>query len=681
MSHKKSLQTLVALARTLGFQPNNIYNRGVSSEHSAKNVTSNDGQRRIRTEGGSKKYHGPIGAPITKHMIEEAAKSSKNLVQDVEKGKSSITGITDNVTPTKRSVMKVVGKSKSLPVKDESVSVADDARTLSPDRKGKLNDAGYFVPDKPKSKPGTKDGKIPDIARIENSDHLNALKDGSKVSVFNSGDTYTKYGNGFLDQDGYPVDTNTLNKFADKGLVANQVSDNDYEKDRNRIQGILDKVIDSKQTIHTEQDADGNWKPERTEMHEKILDALTKKAESVPNDHQIVMSAGLGGAGKALALDTEIPTPTGWRKLRSIEVDDLVYGSDGYPYNVISVTSTVYNHTCYRISFSDGTDVVADAGHFWSVKDSESRILWENRLSKIMTTQALAKNGISHTGEANFRIALPEAIFGNDEILLGPKTNLIIVEISKIDPVPVRCISVDSPDNLFLITRSYIPTHNSTVLTKFAGIDSKNYVTINPDDFKELIAEHDGAPKIPGLSPAETAALTHQESSFLAKEFSSRMLSQGKNIIFDVTMGEDRDDRGSNMLKIAEYKKAGYKIDAVFVDIPVPTSIKRANARHRRGMEFRRSGTGWGGRYVPNKIIAANAIPDEDRNSKNKDFWSRNREVFEQLKPEFRSWRIYDNSVDKRDPKLKDEDASKSFARNVSSGMMDSAKPSKSKVA
>lgn len=36
-----------------------------------------------------------------------------------------------------------------------------------------------------------------------------------------------------------------------------------------------------------------------------------------------------------------------------------------------------------------------------------------------------------------------------------------IVNVKKVDPIPVKCISVDSKDNLFLITRSFIPTHNS----------------------------------------------------------------------------------------------------------------------------------------------------------------------------------------------------------------------------
>lgn len=40
-----------------------------------------------------------------------------------------------------------------------------------------------------------------------------------------------------------------------------------------------------------------------------------------------------------------------------------------------------------------------------------------------------------------------------------------IVAVESIDPVPMRCITVSSPSHQFLITRSFIPTHNTTMAT------------------------------------------------------------------------------------------------------------------------------------------------------------------------------------------------------------------------
>lgn len=42
-----------------------------------------------------------------------------------------------------------------------------------------------------------------------------------------------------------------------------------------------------------------------------------------------------------------------------------------------------------------------------------------------------------------------------------------IQKIEKVDSVPVRCIMVDNPDHLFLVGRSFIPTHNSQTSAAF----------------------------------------------------------------------------------------------------------------------------------------------------------------------------------------------------------------------
>lgn len=44
-------------------------------------------------------------------------------------------------------------------------------------------------------------------------------------------------------------------------------------------------------------------------------------------------------------------------------------------------------------------------------------------------------------------------------------THRYIVNVEKIDSIPMRCITVDSPSHLFLVTKSYIPTHNTLLVT------------------------------------------------------------------------------------------------------------------------------------------------------------------------------------------------------------------------
>lgn len=50
-----------------------------------------------------------------------------------------------------------------------------------------------------------------------------------------------------------------------------------------------------------------------------------------------------------------------------------------------------------------------------------------------------------------------------------------VVDVRKIDPVPVRCIQVDSPNHLFLAGQGMIPTHNTEVqVRKFLAVLARN---------------------------------------------------------------------------------------------------------------------------------------------------------------------------------------------------------------
>jgi hypothetical protein len=67
---------------------------------------------------------------------------------------------------------------------------------------------------------------------------------------------------------------------------------------------------------------------------------------------------------KGLALDTELPTPTGWTTIGEVCVGDQVIARDGKPCTVIA-KPPVRNRDCYEITFDDNTVVVADDEHLW----------------------------------------------------------------------------------------------------------------------------------------------------------------------------------------------------------------------------------------------------------------------------------------------------------------------------
>jgi predicted kinase len=180
----------------------------------------------------------------------------------------------------------------------------------------------------------------------------------------------------------------------------------------------------------------------------------------------------------------------------------------------------------------------------------------------------------------------------------------------------------------------------TTVLRDYAGIDRSQYLTINPDDIKEELAERGLIPKIDGLSPMEASDLVHEESSYIARQLAVRAQADGKNLIWDITMSS----RASAERRIDDLRAAGYEhVEGIFVDIPVEVSAHRADARHRSGEDEYRVGVGLGGRYIPPDVIFAQS--DTTWNSQN-------RRTFEELKSKFNQWVIYDNSIDDGSPVL-----------------------------
>ena len=76
--------------------------------------------------------------------------------------------------------------------------------------------------------------------------------------------------------------------------------------------------------------------------------------------------------GKAVSLDTEIPTPDGWKRMEDIHEGDLVYGQDGKPSRVLA-ESEIFRKKMYLVRFEDGAEVKASADHIWTVQTKDSR--------------------------------------------------------------------------------------------------------------------------------------------------------------------------------------------------------------------------------------------------------------------------------------------------------------------
>ena len=88
---------------------------------------------------------------------------------------------------------------------------------------------------------------------------------------------------------------------------------------------------------------------------------------------QMIVVAARPGMGKALKLDTLLPTPTGWTTMGEVAVGDWLIGADGNPTRVVAATDVMIGRPCYEVEFSDGSVIVADAEHQWLTDTRSSR--------------------------------------------------------------------------------------------------------------------------------------------------------------------------------------------------------------------------------------------------------------------------------------------------------------------
>lgn len=174
-----------------------------------------------------------------------------------------------------------------------------------------------------------------------------------------------------------------------------------------------------------------------------------------------------------------------------------------------------------------------------------------------------------------------------------------------------------------------------TVLKQKAEIAEDDYLTINPDDIKEVMAERGMIPPIPGLSPMEASPLVHEEASELAKRLAAMAYQEQVNVVWDITMSSSQSVR----VRIEWLRDADYAaIDAVFVDVPLDEGARRAKKRYRDAQtEFEETGKRNGGRYVPEHFIReSKALVAR--------YSTRNQQVFYEVRDEFDSTVEYDNS-------------------------------------
>ena len=126
------------------------------------------------------------------------------------------------------------------------------------------------------------------------------------------------------------------------------------------------------------------------------------------------------GNGKALALDTLIPTPNGFVKMGDLNVGDFVYGSDGKPCRITAATEVMTGRPCYEVEFSTGEVIVADAEHQWVTDSRRDRDRLKGRGGKhagpkpsVKTTREISETVLLRN-ERNHRIKVVPSVTGTE---------------------------------------------------------------------------------------------------------------------------------------------------------------------------------------------------------------------------------------------------------------------------
>lgn len=178
------------------------------------------------------------------------------------------------------------------------------------------------------------------------------------------------------------------------------------------------------------------------------------------------------GFGKALDLNTVIPTASGWTTMNRIKIGETVFDENGKQCTVTFVSNIMLNHKCYDVVFSDGSVIKADAEHEW------------------LTTV--------DTGFSALKITktIKETLSQKHKIICPENKEVFILAINDCESVPVRCIQVDSDSHLYLAGKSMIPTHNTRCgaetfiyAIKEGGYTHPNLAGATSEDVRDLMIE------------------------------------------------------------------------------------------------------------------------------------------------------------------------------------------------
>ncbi|MFZ5783993.1 MAG: terminase large subunit domain-containing protein [Pseudomonadota bacterium] len=154
------------------------------------------------------------------------------------------------------------------------------------------------------------------------------------------------------------------------------------------------------------------------------------------------------GFGKRLCVDTPIPVPGGWARLGDMRVGDELFDEARRVCRIVATHDSV-SETAYRLRFSDGTNIDACAEHLWVT----------------LTKQFCPRGTLHPLGHIRSTQQIIDT-FSVGHLVAMPSGALVeFIGYDRIAPKPMRCLTVDSRNSMFLCGEGMIPTHNTALST------------------------------------------------------------------------------------------------------------------------------------------------------------------------------------------------------------------------